>query len=272
MSNAAIVCARCGAPWPGYVCGRCGLRENREDLRRWSGGPARLPTPVATISPYQRFYLTRDSGATLDPVPPNGPVNVPYDAWDDVNQCGSRLSPSVSGFLMSPTKQVVTSGPECLTTDFPNDPANETILLVQYISAPIEAGLISGTAKGQMRFSQDDPANDLHDRVTISLKVVSMDGQTVRGHLLPIGVYGTTNAYAAAATPTNRFLANGDSLTPVSAQAGDRLVLEIGSQASTQPQSSGAFVCLYCGDDQASDLPENETETANRTPWFEITP
>lgn len=203
------------------------------------------------------------------------PVNVPNDAWNDPHQSGSsEPTLGVSGWTMSPTRSGTPNptGPLCLATDLPGDPAGETILLVQYVSAPIQAGTIAGTAKGQMRFVQDTPSSALHDRVTISLRVVSLDGQTTRGHLLVLGFYGTTNLYAdSVSAPENRFLANGDALTPVTAQHGDRLVLEIGSQASTQPQGSALFVCCYSGDDQASDLPEDEATTTNLSPWFEIT-
>lgn len=144
-------------------------------------------------------------------------------------------------------------------------------LILAYVSEPLIAGTISGTAKGQMRWLQDF-ADLAQDRVTIALSVVSNDGTVNRGYLLPLSFYGTTNLFQISPLdPQNRFLANGDALTPVVAQSQDRLFLEIGSQPSVAP-TLGDFVSCYMGGIQATDLPEDETTTALNAPWFQLDP
>jgi hypothetical protein len=103
-----------------------------------------------------------------------------------------------------------------------------------------------------------------------TLKVVSNDGQTLRGTLLTLGSHGNQNLYVTPPTdPQNRLIADGDALTPVAVQLGDRLVLELGTEPSDEPLLSD-FVCMYVGDSHAGDLALDETSTADLDPWIQF--
>lgn len=233
------------------------LLERRLRNTAWGQAPR-----TDLISPYQRFYLSRDGG-----IPGfRSTVNPPLAAWDDTAQTAYRPD---FPWRMFPTKVAAMNGQgtEAISA-VPGTPDWKSLVLA-YVSDPLLGGRIAGTAKGQLRWAQDF-ADCAHDRVTVALSVVSEDGQQVRGYLLPLSVYGSTNLYVQPlALPQNRFLANGDALTPVIAFPGDRMFLQIGTQPSTAPLLSD-FVACYVGGQQATDLAENETDTTDSTPWFEV--
>ena len=64
---------------------------------------------------------------------------------------------------------------------------------------------------------------------------------------------------------TNRVIADGDSVSAVVVQAGDRLVVEIGAN----DVNAGNLQFRY-GAPTGSDLPEDETTTTDLTPWIEF--
>jgi hypothetical protein len=98
------------------------------------------------------------------------------------------------------------------------------------------------------------------------VKVVSSDGSTVRGVL--VGSAGTPRTFDSLPTNlTNR--SDSTTSTEVIAQAGDRLVIEIGTGGD--PGLSGAHdSSLGFGDSAASDLPEDITTTTALNPWVEF--
>ncbi len=138
----------------------------------------------------------------------------------------------------------------------------------QYISPPIKGGTISGTAKCQIRSVELAGGDNASQR--LGLRVVSNDGATVRGTLLAVGFYGVLTEFGTVAGGglRNRFWLDGDALTSVVAQDGDRLVLELGytDAAGTTPEAFSGY-----GSTAASDLPEDETTTTALRPWFQIT-
>jgi len=206
-----------------------------------------------------RFWLLRDGPA----VNINLPAPFPYSAWDDTTQVGGNFR--MFNRKLSPAN---TTGPEC-NIDQGVGGAEFTYLWLQYVSEPLAAQTIAGTCKGQIRVSQDS-ALSRADQVVSSLKICSGDGATTRGHLLALGPHGTTNDFAGP-FGQNRKIADGDALTSTAAQEGDRLVLEVGWEPSLTPDTIESFVCCYVGDDNAGDLPEDETETSQAlNPWFEL--
>jgi len=141
--------------------------------------------------------------------------------------------------------------------------AGEKNLDRQYISDPIKGGTISGTLKCQI-MAKESATNDNVDEGWLQVCVVSGDGQTSRGILLSIGHYGITSEYSTGAR--NKTLANGDTVSSVTAQDGDRIVVEMGHSNSTAGTSIGAT--FYYGEN-GTDLPESEVGTTGAG-WIEF--
>jgi hypothetical protein len=133
----------------------------------------------------------------------------------------------------------------------------------QFTGPPLAAQTISGTVKAQFQTRKLSGAGSLTPRLLIA--VVSNDGTVVRGTLLALGDYGPGTLYAASLT--NRTIADGDALSALAVQAGDRLVIEIGSGASG---ASANAVFSIGASDAVGDLPEDETETGSLVPWIEF--
>ena len=147
----------------------------------------------------------------------------------------------------------------------PGTAANQKWLFRQYVSDPIRGGgSIFGALFGQIR-GLESAANDNIDAISLKLLVVDSAGN-LRGTLLPLANYGTIAELNTALR--NKIIANGDGLTAVTYQNGDRIVAEIGltnTVAGTSVSGSLSF-----GDDSATDLAEDETATAANNPWLEI--
>lgn len=136
----------------------------------------------------------------------------------------------------------------------------------QYISDPISAQTISGTFKMQLMTREYATADNV-DQGWLKLYVVNNDGSSITGTLLSLGNYGTTGEFISNASHRNKIYADGDSLTSVTSNSGDRLVIEIGfknSGAGTSPEASAKW------GENATDLPENDTQTTNGAGWIEF--
>lgn len=137
----------------------------------------------------------------------------------------------------------------------------------QYVSDPLAAQTISGTIKGQLKVREFN-ATDNVDRLQMKAYVVSNDGSTVRGTLLAIGTYGVQAEFLSSGMG-NKALADGDSLTSVDAQDGDRLVVEIGfgqSAAGTTPEAAANW------GESAIAAPETEdaSPSSDASGWVEF--
>lgn len=143
-------------------------------------------------------------------------------------------------------------------------------LVRQYVSDPIGAQTITGTVKGQVICMETANSNNLMAQLLI--KVVSNDGGTVRGTALAHNTAALSNEFAL--TLTNRkyprgWSGAGTTLTDVTAQDGDRIVIEVGKRQESTNSSSTLNVQL--GDDGGTDLPEDETDTTTtKNPWIEF--
>ena len=136
----------------------------------------------------------------------------------------------------------------------------------QYILGPIQAQTITGTVKGQL-LAREFAASDNVTRSNIGIRVVSSDGSTVRGTLLAIGVAGGTTAELSDTGFRNRKIAIAASLSSVDALAGDYIVIELGFRsptAGTTPEAAFKY------GENASDLPEDETQTTDGAGWLEF--
>jgi hypothetical protein len=153
-------------------------------------------------------------------------------------------------------------------------------LLLQFIVPNLAAQTISGTVKGQIRAMQSDAGSDSF--LLFNLRVVAADG-TERGSLYESAdVAGTTVSgtpgdatYELETSATNRKLppgwgGSGASISSLAVSDYDNLVIEVGYR-HVNTVSTTYTTTLYVGSDSAStDLPEDETETADYWPWVEL--
>lgn len=192
-----------------------------------------------------RIYLPSTGSAAVSPA---------YDGgWTDTTQAAARRKCATSK---------ISSAMASVTVMDNDGNAGATTLWRQYVSDPIAAQSITGTIKGQIRASQDGNI----DNVAVCVKVVSNDGNTVRGTLLSLGAFVTPNAFPTSLT--NRKIADGDGVGTVAAQANDRIVIELGFRSSTgsfETSGAGSF-----GDDSGTDLAEDESTTSAHNPWIEL--
>lgn len=139
------------------------------------------------------------------------------------------------------------------------------VLNRQYVSAPIGAHDFTGcTFRIQVRCMEDNAKADFRLQAC-DLRIVSNDGQTVR-HLL--SSYQVTFLEFDDDVLENRMI-SGTVFADKSSQNGDRLVLEIGINA-TNTKTNLYTATMDFGDASGTDLPENKTETAQYNPWIEF--
>lgn len=145
------------------------------------------------------------------------------------------------------------------------------VLLAQYVSAPLAAQTISGTIKGQFVCGEYDPA--VNARAQMVVRVLSGDGTVVRGTLVSAHSEALSSEWGPDTAPRSRKFPlaalSPVTLNSVDAQAGDRLVFELGARVD---DNGAEQVELIVGDAQgALDLPEDETSsTVAGDGWVEL--
>jgi len=208
--------------------------------------------PSATS--FTRAYFPSDSALAEETVAPD-----PAAGWHDVSQMVRYPLAAGVGFASAMATRSVTR-PASMPNPFDQ-------LIGQWISEPLAAQTISGTVKGQMRARESGSAADARAQVVI--KVVSGDGQTVRGTLVDFSGAALSSEFSTTMTNRKFPLAaiSPVTMSSVVAQAGDRLVIEIGSRRSGADPGSTEF---RLGESGGSDLPEDETTTQDQNPWMEF--
>jgi hypothetical protein len=155
----------------------------------------------------------------------------------------------------------VTTGP---TIDL-NAAANHKHLDRQYISAPLMGQqLISGITSGQLMVRYF-AATDNCDQICCCLKLTDYYCRQDKGILLRLSGHVPTVEFISNATLRNKVIISGKAVTPRTGAHGDRLVLEIGYQATlggTSPQAAAKW------GDGGADLPQNESQTTDAPGWF----
>jgi hypothetical protein len=196
-----------------------------------------------------RFYFPADEAAAVSP----GFENV---SWDVSGEAVRRRLSHVKG-----------SSSVAVGTRIDGNFPSIAVLDRQYVSDPLAAQTISGTAKCFLQARESTEDDEVLD-VYLAAYVVSNDGGTVRGTLLALGSHGSsTELVAAPSSPRAKEVVSPlTALSSVEAQAGDRLVVEIGYWGS----GADAFAGEANWGENAADCPENETETASRAGWFEL--
>lgn len=135
---------------------------------------------------------------------------------------------------------------------------------------------ISGRVSGQLMVREFANTDNV-DQTWINAKVVSNDGNTIRGVLLAHARYGpngqTVGDFINNATHRNKTLISGTTevnVTTINALDGDRIVFEVGYGISingTSPQASA----LWGGGAYGSPaLPVNETQTTAAAGWIDF--
>jgi hypothetical protein len=230
-----------------------------------SSSPSSSVSPSASAPISQRWYLPSSGAAAVSPAF--------SAAWHKTTD-GDRLA-------CTPIKGATAMTVKAATADATG--GGRFILWRQYVSDPVEAQTISGTVKGQVYCQTNSGISN--PTLAVTIYVVSNDGSTVRGTLLGISASQTTGDppvfwdSGSLVNVENRQLKDSSdntslTLTPVVAQASDRLVIELGYR---ETGTSGSTVArAYFGDANATDAAENETDRNSataasvRTPWVEF--
>lgn len=196
----------------------------------------------------RRLYFSLSEAAAVTPAFDGG--------WEDTDSAISRsLITAKSG------GESLGTGPQIAWT------AGQDSLARQYVSPPLEgAQTISGTVKCQI--AAREFANGDNSTSRLGLRVVSNDGNTVRGTLLAVANYGPTTEFISNVSRRNKTFADGDTLTSVNAEDGDRIVVEVGASdaAGTTPEA----LMGWGAPTGTNDYGENETETTALVPWIEF--
>jgi hypothetical protein len=238
-------------------------RADTAPIEPIDGQPEADAAPIATFG---RLYYTGTSRTT------GGAPNVTRDAsWTSTyGLTFQRMLSATPGGTLNGGSHTANSMPT---------PSNA--YMQQYYYPLTTAGTLAGYVRSVLRAgrrSGTGVSGDQRHQAQMVIRVVSADGSTVRGTALaahnPTSVDST---FFTATTTARKFPASalwegdlGARLTPVQYQAGDWLVVEIGTRAVVAAQGMGTH--LSVNDQAASDLPLNETETANLRSWIEILP
>lgn len=137
----------------------------------------------------------------------------------------------------------------------------------QYVSNPLDgAQSVGGSIKMQLQVREFANSDNV-DQLMLAIKVVSIDGATVRGTVLALANYGPTAEFRSAGF-RNKIGADGDASTLVDALDGDRIVVEIGysnSTTGTTPEAQANY------GEAATDLPEgDEAQVPDGAGWVEF--
>lgn len=209
---------------------------------RWN--VALLPAqPFVYAEPRTRFYI------------PGSRVGLPAITPADDGSWTTVLSVSRGPAYLTP----VADTPETVVDGALNGALQ--VLYRQAISPPLNGAqtIGYGSIKGQFRAQEPNAARDAF--LAWSIRVVSRDGNTVRGTILGHGVSGIEFSTSLV----NRKL-NGSGAS-VAAQHGDRLIFEIGVHA-TYNLFDDIGIRLASG--TGSDLPEDDSETSDKNCWIEL--
>ena len=192
-----------------------------------------------------RFYLPSTGAAAVSPAYSSG--------WEDTS-IASRLKCVVAKI----------SSAMATVSFLDNDATDKDILFRQWVSDPIAAQTIAAqTVKIQVRGQEAGEARNMF--LAWAIKVMSNDGTVERGVLVAL----QRDATELDSTPTLTNRGDSATSTQVVALVGDRIVIEIGG-GGDPGLASDHDSDLSVGDDNVSDLPENDTTTTANNPWVEF--
>jgi len=201
-----------------------------------------------------RFYLTSSGAAAVNPA---------FAGWTNTTGADRLkcVTARISSAFTTKTYSIEDTGA----------PFND--LSRQYVSDPINAGDITGTVKGILAAAEGVTQMTTYPQIVI--RVVSNDGSTFRGTLIDFNNAAVSNEYAISTTvwTSRKFPRNwsgsGTTVTTVTAQANDRIVIDIGFRQDVNGEGSGVVGHRY-GDNNGSDKAEDETGTTDLNAWIEF--
>lgn len=199
-----------------------------------------------------RLYLPSTGAAAVNPSFSAG--------WEDTGGADRIALATAAGGSTAQTGKTVTDANNTIDTD---------LLARQYVSPPLNgAQTISGTIKGQVKASESANPQNAFPQMTVY--VVSNDGLTVRGTAMAMHSSALSSEFSTSNVNRKFPLAalSPVTLSSVSASDCDRIVIEYGSRNNST--GTGATITLVFGDDSASDLAENETQSTTADPWVEF--
>lgn len=199
-----------------------------------------------------RFYLPAEGSAAAS-------VSPAFDAGWEVTTGASRLQ-LLEKLTLSTTSTIANSRTVSTAITTTQDYLHD-----QYISGPIPPQNITGTVSFVVSVTQTPAPVAPALTLAFIAKVISNDGNTVRGTLL--SVFGTDTQYSPSSSFATRIV-NAQAVTAVTTQPGDRLLIEVGTHANAPAKASGVIFSL--GDNNASDFALTSGLTTTLNPWVEF--
>jgi len=202
-----------------------------------------------------RWFLPPSGGSP-------GITPTPAAEWDDTANF-TRVVPSTTKTNQAFSTQSFT---------YATATANLDSLFKQFVYPliPGTAFTTSDTFKGRVLVAEGSNASNLRSQAII--RVIASDGTTVRATLYAgdttTGSGNPTSEWALT-TLTNRQVPRGTTVTCAAnytAVTGDYLVIELGYRKHAAASTTGS---MRWGDNNASDLAENETATTDANTWLE---
>lgn len=191
-----------------------------------------------------RFYLSNGGTAAVSPA---------YSATWEVSTDADR-KPLVRKLLLSATDALADK-----TINIPNL-TSQDILSRQFVSEPLPPQVITGTVS--LVISATESGVTSNGTLAVAVTLVSQDGATVRGVMF--SVFGTDTEYATTASTR---IVNAQALTQQTAQTGDRIVVEIGTTATTPALTTNTH---RYGTSAATDFALTSALTTDLNPWIEF--
>lgn len=192
-------------------------------------------------------------------------------AWDDATLASENTVPRVMIMTSVPSPAAAyptVTAARTATGTAPVGPAN--ILVRAFLSVPLVGNqTITGTVKGQFGMLENNASANAMPQMGIRVITPS---NTVRGTLLALHSNALSSELPTGA-PANRknplAALSPASLSSVSAQDGDRILIEVGVRKEEVATTSRTYTYIL-GTDDASDAAENETDTTEANSWVEF--
>jgi hypothetical protein len=195
-----------------------------------------------------RFFLTNAGAAPVTPAFDGG--------WEQTGQA-DRV-------LLLPTRQTVTlqalADGTAITVPITT---TQDLLCRQFVSGPLPPQNLFGTIGLVIRVFENAVSNNV--TLAVVAKIVSQDGQTVRGTIF--STFNADTEFPLTASAATRII-NNSALTPLVTQPGDRLVIEVGGHGAA-PTAAGSYTMRF-GNNAASDFALTSALTTDLNPWVEL--
>ena len=261
-----------GGDWRGIVELGSSFTSLLEPAFMVSGAPSHThpPNPMlcmpGTPGTTTRLYFSTENASGV-----GAPDPAAAAAWDVTIGNGTGANRKL--LKTAPDGTSTTVGAGTTGGDFAN------LRILQALYELDSAGTLQGTVRGQLLARGDTQAiGSQIGQSQLVIRVVAPDGTTFRGTALDEHSPGAADSpnWLGSGAYTNRSFpasgsfdsADGVELTPVTYQAGDWLVVELGYYHINTSLGDEAHIRLQS--DAASDLPEDESSTADLNSWIDI--